>query len=260
MKRDKSRERFFNMKLSNDGTEGEVWIYGEITKWAWEEDGEVSSISFKNELDELGDVEVINLFIHSAGGSVFEGLAIYNMLKRHEARVIVHVDAVAASIASVIAMAGDEIRMPANSLMMIHNAWTWTMGNADALRKAADDLDRINQSSVQTYLQKAGDKLDEDTLKQLLDDETWLSAEDALNYGLCDVVLEENNMAASISEDFTKMYKNIPDHLVKPKQSNGISDEKRKQIAEQALSNANYIDELLGGIRSEERRVGKECS
>ncbi|MDF1511985.1 Clp protease ClpP, partial [Robertmurraya sp. DFI.2.37] len=97
------------------------------TKYAWEEYGEVSSITFKNELDELGEgIEIINLYINSPGGSVFEGITIHNMLKRHNARIIVHVDGVAASIASVIAMAGDEIFMPKNSMLMIHNAWTFT--------------------------------------------------------------------------------------------------------------------------------------
>lgn len=235
---------------SND--EADIFIYGEITKWAWEEFGEVSSITFKNDLDELGDVSKINLYINSPGGSVFEGLAIYNMLKRHEARIIVHVDALAASIASVIAMVGDEIRMPENSLMMIHNAWTWTSGNAEQLRKAADDLDRINQSAIQTYLQKAGDKLDEETLKQLLDDETWLSAEEAFDYGLCTVIEESNDMAASISGEYLQRYKNVPKQLksvVKNKKVIPATEmAERKKIAEQAEFNSNYIQDILGGI------------
>lgn len=143
------------MKASADNKSADVFIYGEITKYAWEEYGEVSSITFKNELDALGsDIETINLYINSPGGSVFEGLAIINMLQRHGARIVVHIDALAASCASIIAMVGDEIRMPSNSLMMIHNAWTWASGNAAQLRKAADDIERINQSAIQIYLDK----------------------------------------------------------------------------------------------------------
>src|SRR5690606_37040464 len=143
----------------------------------------------------------INLYINSSGGSVFEGIAIHNMLKRHKAKINVHIDALAASIASVIAMSGDTIFMPKNSMLMIHHAWTFAIGNAEQLRKTADDLDRITNSSKQSYLQKAGDKLTDEKLTEMLDAETWLSADEAYRYGLCDVVLEANQMVASISDE-----------------------------------------------------------
>lgn len=112
------------MKASADGKSADIFIYGEITKYAWTEEGEHSATTFKQELDELGDVDIINLYVNSPGGSVFEGITIHNMLKRHKAKVTAHVDALAASIASVIIMAADEIRMPSNSMLMIHNPWT----------------------------------------------------------------------------------------------------------------------------------------
>src|SRR5699024_8569898 len=145
-----------------------IFIYGEITKWAWEDEGEHSATTFKNELDALGDVSQINLYVNSPGGSVFEGITFHNMLKRHKAKVIAHVDALAASIASVIIMAADEIRMPSNSMLMIHNPWTLTVGNASELRKTADDLDRIGKSSMQSYLEKVGDNITEEKLQELL--------------------------------------------------------------------------------------------
>lgn len=236
--------------MSASENEADIFIYGEITKYAWEEYGEVSSITFKNELDELGEVENINLYINSPGGSVFEGLAIYNMLKRHQARITVYIDALAASVASVIAMAGNNIYMPENSLMMVHNAWTWAKGNAEQLRKAADDLDRINQSAIQTYLQKAGDKLDEETLKELLDAETWLSAEDAYKYGLCDEVLEANQAAACVSNELFQSYKNVPKQLLEKRISSITANEMaiRQRIAEEAKANSAYIKTILGGI------------
>nr|WP_313785759.1 head maturation protease, ClpP-related [Paenibacillus larvae] len=105
----------------------------------------------------------------------------------------------AASIASVIAMAGDTIYMPPkNSMLMIHNPWIFAWGNASEMRKIADDLDRIGNSSKQVYLQKAGDKLSDEKLQDMLDAETWLSADEAFEYGLCDVVQEANT--TSISE------------------------------------------------------------
>lgn len=242
------------MKMSADGSNSaDIFIYGDIVSYRWDE-SDTSASSFKEDLDNLGDVSTINLYINSPGGSVFEGIAIHNMLKRHKAKVNVYVDALAASIASVIAMAGDTIIMPKNSMLMIHNPWTFTWGNAAELRKAADDLDRIGNSSKQTYLQKAGDKLSEEKLQEMLDAETWLSADEAFEYGLCDVVEEANQMAASISEDFLSKYKNVPEQLKNQgenQQKTVISAEemaKRQRIAEEAKANSAYINTILGGI------------
>lgn len=245
----KQKNKFFNMKASADGKSADVFIYGEITKYAWEEYGEVSSITFKNELDELGDdVEVINLYINSPGGSVFEGITIHNMLKRHKAKVITHVDGVAASIASVIAMAGDVIKMPKNSMLMIHNAWTFAWGNAKELRKTADDLDRISNSSMQSYLQKASDKITAEKLQELLDAETWLSADEAYEYGLCDEVLEENNMVASISHELFSRYKNVPEQLLNQENISSLEITKIKAILEESKANIAYLNTILGGM------------
>lgn len=236
--------------MSADGKSGDIFIYGEITKYAWEDEGEHSATTFKNELDNLGDVERINLYVNSPGGSVFEGITIHNMLKRHKAKITAYVDALAASIASVIIMAADEIRMPANSMLMIHNPWTFTMGNASELRKQADDLDRIGNSSKQSYLQKAGGKITDDTLQELLDAETWLSAEEAYDYGLCDVVEESNEVAAMVNNKTLQQFKNAPKQLFKQKST--VSKEEMKQrelIAQQARANAQYINTILGGIK-----------
>lgn len=246
------KNKFFNMKASADNKSADIFIYGEITKYAWEELGEVSSITFKNELDSLGDgIETINLYINSPGGSVFETMAIIAMLQRHPAKIISHNDGLMASCASVLPMISDEIRMPANSLMMIHNAWTWASGNAEKLRKAADDIERINQSMIQFYLDRAGDKLDAETLKQLLDAETWLTAEQAFEYGLCDVVLETNNVAACIDGKWIKQYKNVPKQLVEGQQQTPIPATEmaqRKQIAEESKANVAYLNTILGGM------------
>lgn len=250
MPKNKKSNKFFKMKTSTDGKTGEVFIYGEITKYAWTEDGEHSAQTFKNELDELGDVETINLYVNSPGGSVFEGITIHNMLKRHNAKVIAHVDALAASIASVIIMAADEIRMPSNSMLMIHNPWTFAIGNAAELRKQADDLDRIGESAIKSYLNKAGDKVDEENLREMLDAETWLSADEAYELGLCDVVEESNDMVACINEEYLSRYENVPKEIVSKQSATMTMEEKelRQKIADEAKASIEITNTILGGI------------
>ena len=217
--------------MQQKGTVGEIIIYGDIVSYQWA-DTDVSATSFKDELDTLGDVNQLDVYINSGGGSVFEGIAIYNMLKRHKAKVNIYVDALAASIASVIAMSGDTIFMPKNSMMMIHNAWTYSVGNADDLRKAADDLDRINESSNQAYRER-NLTISEDELQSLLDAETWLSADECLQYGLCDEVIQSNEAVAQVSKDMFKTYQKAPEtieNMVETPQKATISDEERKKI------------------------------
>ncbi|MDV2683808.1 Clp protease ClpP [Alkalihalophilus lindianensis] len=245
-----TKKKFWEMKLSTDNSaSADIFIYGDIVRYQWDEE-DTSASSFKEDLDSLGDVSTLNLYINSPGGSVFEGVAIHNMLKRHKAKVNVHIDALAASIASVIAMSGDVIFMPKNSMMMIHNPWTFAMGNAKELRKIAEDLDRISVSAIQSYLAKAGDSLDEETLKQLLDNETWLSAEEAKTYGLCDVVEQENEMAASTNQELFAKYKNVPSSL-QAKNDRTISAEEmsqRQKIAEKAKANIKELNLISGGM------------
>lgn len=222
-----------------------MYIDGEIVTDEYE-DSDTSAAGFRDALKQLGDVKNINLHINSPGGSVFEGIAIYNMLKQNPAHINVYVDGVAASIASVIAMSGDTIFMPSNAMMMIHNPWTMAVGNANELRKQADDLDQITKSSVQTYLAKAGDKLDEQTLKQLMDNETWLTAQEALDYGLADEVMEPSKIAASINKRFMERYKHVPEQLIKnaktqEEHKQGLGQEKLAQIQKSAKAKISQL-------------------
>lgn len=133
------KAKYFQMKRKSE-SKGEIFIYGDIVSDKWFEN-DVTATDFKNKLDELGDISEIDVHINSSGGSVFEGHAIYNMLKMHPAKINIYVDALAASIASVIAMSGDAIFMHKNSFLMIHNSWVMTVGNAEELRKTADLLE-----------------------------------------------------------------------------------------------------------------------
>ena len=188
------RKQYFSMEKV--GHEANVNIYGDITSWAWEEVGEMSAVILSRQLAELGeDVSKINVYINSYGGEVAEGLAIYNALKRHKAKVVTYCDGFAASIASVIFMAGDERIMNDSSLLMIHNAWSYGVGNAEELRKQADDLDKITQASVIAY--KARSTLSEEEIKDLMDKETWILPEEALEYGFATSVEKTEQKAAS---------------------------------------------------------------
>lgn len=194
-------------------TEADLYLYIEVASWGGGYAAH-SAQSFKQELDNLGAIDTLNIYINSPGGDVFEGNTIMNMLKRKKCTKNVYVDGLAASIASVIAMSGDKIIMPNNAMMMIHNAWTYTAGNSKDLRKLADDLDKVNASIRQAYLDKAGEKLDEETLITLMDNETWLTAQECYNYGLCDVVGEEKSVAAKFDLNKLSNYKNTPINYV----------------------------------------------
>lgn len=156
-----------------------VYIYGDITSWPWLE-SDVSSYLLSRQIEGL-DVDNINVYINSYGGEVAEGLAIYNNLKRHKAKVTTYCDGFACSAASVIFMAGDERIMYPASLLMIHNAWSIASGDSDDLRKAADDLETMTSVAKESYLSAVN--ISESKLNQLLDAETWLSPADSLEMG-----------------------------------------------------------------------------
>ena len=178
-----TNKKYYN--LETEGTKAALYIYGDITSWPWLE-SDVSSYNLSKQLEQLGDVDEIDVYINSYGGEVAEGLAIYNALKRHKAKVTTWCDGFACSIASVIFMAGDTRIMSNASLLMIHNAWTQVSGNANELRKQADDLDTITQASINAYMEKVN--ISEEELKELLDEEKWLSPQEALGKGFATMI------------------------------------------------------------------------
>lgn len=150
---------------------------------------EESTTSQRYFVDNLAGVtqeQTVELYINSMGGDVKEALGIVNALKRCPAKVIAYVDGFAASAASVITQGADEIYMPRNTCMMLHNARWVTEGNPKELRKSADDLEVINQTIINSYAARAGEKLSAQVLQQILDEETWLTAEQCIQYGLAD--------------------------------------------------------------------------
>lgn len=178
--------QYFSMeKFENEAT---LNIYGDISSYDdfWTGTESVKAKNLVEQLDAMSDVTKINVFINSYGGEVAEGLAIYNALRRHKAKVVTHCEGFACSIASVIFMAGDERIMNEASLLMIHNAWTIADGNAEALRKQADDLDKITAASVAAY--KAHSTLSEEEIKALMDAESWILPEEAIEFGFATAI------------------------------------------------------------------------
>ena len=183
-------------------TEAEISIYDQIGGWG------VTANDFIAQLKELGDVETINLRIASGGGSIVEGNTIFNALTRHSAKVVTHIDSLAASMASVIAMAGDEIRMAENALLMIHNPWTMSMGGAEQLRKDADLLDKMEANIRNAYSRSA---LTSEEIDAAMEAETYYTAEEALEAGFIDEIDGANLAAASIGEMETlKDFASVP--------------------------------------------------
>ncbi|MED0672042.1 Clp protease ClpP [Aneurinibacillus aneurinilyticus] len=243
-------KKFWEFKNKTDD-EADLYLYIEIASWGGGYYAH-SAKSFKQELDNLGDIQTLNVFVNSPGGDVFEGVAIYNMLKRHKAHVNVHIDGLAASIASVIAMAADTIYMPSNAMMMIHNAWMFTAGDSNDLREAADMLDKVNTSIRQSYLDKAGDAITEEDLTALMDKESWLTAQECYDYGLCDVVGEAKQIAACTNEELFAKYRNVPETIAKASKDvpKNTEDEQklRQEMIKEARQNAEAIKSYLGGI------------
>lgn len=166
-----------------DGADAaDLYIFGDITAYGhWgDDDPNRSAYDIVTELNNV-KANKINVHINSYGGDVSEGLAIYNTLKNSAKEVTTYCDGFACSAASVVFMAGAKRVMSKESLLMIHNAWVVTMGNSDELRKQADDLEKVTQASVEAY--KSVATISENEIKQMMKDETWISADDALSYG-----------------------------------------------------------------------------
>lgn len=168
--------------------EAEVLIFDEIGYWG------IMASQFVEDLNKI-DAKTLHVRINSPGGSVFEGVAIYNALLRHKARVVVHVDGIAASIASIIAMAGDEIIMGVGATMMIHRPWSIAIGDSGAMRKEAEILDKLEEALVDVYEKRTSQ--DRSKIKDWLAAETWFTAKEAVDEKFADSLAE----AAEEEED-----------------------------------------------------------
>ena len=193
--------RWFNLRKDENGVPT-IYIYGTIDPYPWWDDRSVSASDSLKDLDGI-TADEIHVRINSEGGSVFDGVAIYNLLREHDAKIIVHVDSLAASIASVIAMAGDEIIMSEAAQMMIHPPSTIVWGNADELEHEASILRSIQESIVAVYARSTGQKKKQ--INEWMDSERWMTGEQAVKDGFADRIAEEDEEPPDLPEEFTNL-------------------------------------------------------
>ncbi|MDP8051047.1 Clp protease ClpP [Pasteurella atlantica] len=245
-----NNQNWFSIKAKSKGT-AEISIYDEIGMWG------VSAKQFSKELMDYGDLKHINLHIHSPGGDAFDGIAIYNLLKNHSAQKTVYIDGLAASMASVIAMAGDKIVMPENAMMMIHKPWGVQGGDAEDMRKYAELLDKVEGSLTSAYINKTG--IDENELAEMLSNETWLNGKECLELGFADELAEPVLAMASIQSRKLEDYENMPKaikNLLEPKAQakapkeekapeNKVIIEPQNKVVEKEVDNAAAVQAEL---------------
>lgn len=239
-----------SIEIRNEtGTEADLCFFGDIFSESlgeWRQyypEGKAPQ-DVKEFLDQLDGVSRINVHINSGGGSVFGGIAIYNILKRHAAEVVVYVEGLAASIASVIAMAGDRIIIPANAQMMIHKPSSIALGNADEMRKMADILDGSQKVILNTYMQHAREGVTPEQINALIDAETWKNGEEWQEF--FDIEVGERVDAAACASEYFGGYANLPEGLAGKDAETGGAD-----IDAMAAAIAGEVVERLGRAAAE---------
>lgn len=222
-------EKFWNVVKTGSKT-GEVYIYHQISNYHYEGYSD-SAESIRKDIEELGDVDTINLYINSPGGSVTAGVAIYNYLKRKSktCKLIGYIDGIAASIATIIASACNELYICTGGMYMIHRASTYAYGNVDEMKNQLEILEKIDEQMTDIYLAKTNGNISEEDLKDLLkgtnNDGTWLTAKEAVEYGFCDGIEEFESKATALWDGEDIECTNVPDAVLKfAKVTHSIND------------------------------------
>lgn len=233
-----------SMEVKNQTDESaDIYFFGDICSESWQSDWYEEDTCPKDVEDMLKTIEsdkALNIHINSGGGSVCGGVAIYNLLKRHKGFKTVYVEGLAASIASVIAMAGDKIIIPSNAILMVHKPWAYCVGNANDLRKEADILDVHQKTILNTYMQRTKEGIEEDTVNELMENETWMSGEEAERY--FDMEVAEASDTAASSSSFFERYSKVPDKLKKHDETSNISVEAIADAVIKKLEEKEHTD------------------
>lgn len=230
--------KLFEFKNETE-TSVDLYFYGDIVSdwWgAWQDEDQYPE-SVKTFLNNHQGKD-LNIYINSPGGAVFAGIAIYNMIKRHQGRKTVYVDALAGSIASIIAFAGDRIVIPSNAFLMIHKPWAGCIGNAEEMRKMASDLDAVETGMLNIYEKHLKEGITIQQIKELMGAETWLNGKEAAEYFEVEVG-EEKEMVAAVTEESKKFCKKIPEKLLQKQTgqcTNEKEEEKRNKIKRIAIA------------------------
>lgn len=210
----KNKNNLNNLLQIKNSTETscDLYFYGDIVDswWGAWDDMDQYPESIKSFLDEAKGKD-INIYINSGGGSVFAGMAIYNMLKRHQGYKTVYVDGLAGSIASVIALAGDKVIIPSNAYMMIHKPWCGLHGNSTELREMADTLDKIEEGILNVYNENLAENADIEVVKAMVNAETWLTGDEASKY--FNVNVSESVDAVACTSDYFNKYSKVPKNI-----------------------------------------------
>jgi len=219
--------------LRLDAETGDLYMY-DIIGWP--------CVSGMDLVDLIGKVkgDTITLHLNSPGGDVFEGFTIFNILRNSGKKITTVVDGLAASAASYIAMAGSEVIMAENALMMIHDPWTFSIGNAAELRKDAEILDKIKEGILNTYSTRAN--IDKEEVANMMADETWMTASEAVDQGFADSIGKKSEMDASNNFDLS-VFAKAPGAKAEPKDKESktiySADHYRRQIALNNLKTIN---------------------
>ncbi len=229
-------EKWYNIQ-NKAGKTADVYIFDEIGSYG------VTAKQFISDIKDLKDLP-INLRINSLGGDVFDGMAMYNVIKRREAKTTVYIEGIAASIATIIALGADEVVMAENSLFMIHNAWGGAMGEAEDMRKTAATLDKISSELTDIYRKKTG--LSYDAISNMMSDETWLNAEEAYELGFVDTISDSIKVAAKY--DVSK-FKNITQEEIQNKLSININNKKMTNELKEWFN--NKVDEIVNAVKGD---------
>lgn len=222
--------------MAKSAKRAEILIYGPIGPEFWGD--EVSAANFAEMLKEVGDVSELSVRINSPGGDVFDGVAIYRQLVEHKAKITVHIDALAASAASFIAMAGDSIVMAEAGAIMIHDAWSFAVGDAAEMRRVADRLDLVSQTIAEVYAARAAKTPTE--MRDKMRAETWFTAQAALDFGLITEIAknkapdEAQALADVVVLDEVRFkFKNTPADLpqLQPERTAAAAEVARQRVA-----------------------------
>lgn len=211
-----ARVNFYTIRGKADAEEAEILLYGDIGE-SWFSEGNGAK-QFVEDLREIKDAKRLSIRLNSGGGCVFEGMAIFNAIDRHSAKKTVYIDGLAASIASVIAMAGESVIIAENALFMIHDPFGGVLGSAADMRNTANLLDKIKEVMITSYQRKA--RLSGGEISQMMSAETWMTASEALDKGFATHVGKAMQMAASIKLD-PSHYKNMPKEFLPGKLGDG---------------------------------------
>ena len=198
----KKGRNWYSIEAKSNENEVDIFIYDDIGLWG------ITAQDFIKELNNI-TADTIHAKYMCRGGDVFDGIAIFNAIKDHDSRVISHIDSLAASIASVMALAGDEVRMASNAFYMIHNPYSWAAGDANEMRRTATMLDKITDTLVKVYTNKTGKSADE--VKELMNDTSWFSAEEAKEAGFVDMITDEEEVEAGYD---LSVFNNVPQQVL----------------------------------------------